>query len=318
MISKISLAYYDLAILLDAGMPLIRSLETVKDGVRGKLGIAFSGLVAGVSHARTLPETMAQYPAVFEPLDIAIVQAADTSGNLPASFKMLSNWYQFTNRLTNKIFSGMLLPIVVINIAAFVSPLPAFLLGSIGTTGYIKEVIATLAILYVPVSIILGIICLTPKTGPLRLQLDRLVLLVPLLRKAVRQLAISRYCRGFAMLFKAGVPITNCTEKAADLTGNAVIGGFFKPGALAARSGRPASQGFSNQLPREFLQLWRVGEESGELDKVVEKLGDAATDRAEFLFQQLATWLPRLAYFLVCIIIAFKIIQLAGAIGHAG
>ena len=55
MISKISLAYYDLAILLDAGMPLIRSLETVKDGVRGKLGIAFSGLVAGVSHARTLP-----------------------------------------------------------------------------------------------------------------------------------------------------------------------------------------------------------------------------------------------------------------------
>ncbi|MFC1677170.1 type II secretion system F family protein [Planctomycetota bacterium] len=307
MISKISLVYYDLAILLDAGMPLIRSLETVEAGVRGKLGKAFSGLVAGVSQAKTLPETMAQYPAVFKPLDVAIVQAADTSGNLPASFKMLSNWYQLTNRLANKIFSGMLLPIVVINIAAFVSPLPAFILGRIGTTGYLIDVIRTLAILYVPLSVILGIIFLTPKTGPLRLLLDRLVLWVPLLRKAIRELAIGRYCRGFGMLYKAGVPITICTEKAADLTGNAVIGSFFKGGAVAAKAGSPASEGFSNQLDSKFLQLWRVGEESGELDKVIEKLGDAATDRAEFLFQQLATWLPRLAYFLVCIIIIMKI-----------
>ncbi len=312
MTSKISLAYYDLAILLDAGMPLLRSLETIQDGVRGKLGSAFSGLVTGISQAKTLPETMTEYPDVFKPLDVAIVQAADTSGNLSASFKMLSNWYQLTNRMANKIFSGMLLPVLVINIAAFVSRLPAFLLGRIGATDYIMEVIGTLAILYVPVSIILGIVYLTPKTGQLRLQLDRLVLWIPLLRKAIRQLAIGRYCCGFAMLFKAGVPITSCTEKAADLTGNAVIGSLFKPGALAARSGRPASEGFSDKLPREFLQLWRVGEESGELDKTVERLGDAATDRAEFLLQQLVTWVPRLAYFLVCIIIVMKIFRAAG------
>ena len=95
------------------------------------------------------------------------------------------------------------------------------------------------------------------------------------------------------MLYKAGVPITECAVKAPELTGNLVISGLFKGCAASAAAGNITCDGFSRRLPLEYLDLWQTGEQIGELDKMVDKIAEIAADRAEHLFTEFARWLPR-------------------------
>ncbi len=312
-----TLAYHNLSFMLGAGMPIVKSLNTIASGQKAALKDVFSDLADSVSKGNPLAESMARHPDVFTPIDVMMIEAADTSGNLPGSFKMLSDWHEFCNHFKSIVLSGLMLPILLIAIVAFVGPLPAFFLGSSGFAGYISEVIAIFALFYLPAGIIFAVFYHSRNNDSLRRSLDTLVLKIPLLGKALRQLAISRYCRAFSMLFKAGVPITQCAQKATGATGNTVISDLFKGGAESARSGNMVSDGFSRQLPTEFLELWQVAEQTGELDRIIQKLADTSGDSAEFLFTQIAQWLPRLVYGMVCIVIIIKIFENAGMV-YAG
>jgi type II secretory pathway component PulF len=116
------------------------------------------------------------------------------------------------------------------------------------------------------------------------------------------------------MLYKAGVPITQCAETSPSLTGNIVIAELFQGGADSAQTGEPVSNGFSDRLPIELLDLWHIGEESGELDSVTKRLADMYADKAELLLTEFSKWLPKLAYFIVCIIMVIQIFKGYGMI----
>ncbi len=116
------------------------------------------------------------------------------------------------------------------------------------------------------------------------------------------------------MLYKAGVPITECAVKAPELTGNLIIAGLFKGGAASTKAGNMTCDGFSRRLPLDYLNLWQTGEEIGELDRMVDKIAEIAGDRAELLFTEFAKWLPRLVYALVCIVMIIRILTMAAGI----
>ena len=147
--------------------------------------------------------------------------------------------------------------------------------------------------------------------------LDNVVVRIPVLGQAVREVSIFRYCRAFNMLYKAGVPITQCTAQAYSVTGNAVIAAWFTNAAKSSRDGNPAYLGLSTRLPIEYRNLWEIGEESGELDKTIDKMAEMAWDKAEFYFTEFARWLPRLVYAIVCIVILIQILGLLGTMSTA-
>ena len=116
------------------------------------------------------------------------------------------------------------------------------------------------------------------------------------------------------MLYKAGVPIRDCATQAPEVTGNLVISEMFKGGAASVVAGNMTSDGFSRSLPLEYLNLWQTGEQTGELDKMIDKIAEIAGDKAEYLFTEFARWLPKLAYALVCLVIILLIFKNAGLI----
>jgi len=311
---KLALAYHNLYVMLDAGMPILRSLETLVSSLDGKLQDAFAAVTKEVTSGRPIADAMAEQPRVFAPMDISLIQAADLSGNMANSLKMLSQWYEFSNRLKNIILSGMVLPFVLINITAVIAPLPLLFLHAINIPGYFVIMIGILALLYIPSAVIIAVLRLTPKTGSLRRLIDAFVLRIPVLGKGIRCLAVSRYCRAFYMLYKAGIPITQCAKTAPSMTGNIVIAELFQAGADSAQAGKPISNGFSDQLPTELLDLWQIGEESGELDSVNKRLADMYADKAEHLLTEFSKWLPKLAYFFVCAIMVIQIFKGYGMI----
>jgi type II secretory pathway component PulF len=315
MTRNLALAYHNLSIMLEAGIPVFRAFTTTAQTSKGRLRHAFSAVAQKISKGESLVEAMLKYPKVFAPLDITLIEAADLSGKLPESLMLLSRWYDFRRHLRGVITSGLMLPFVLINVTAFIGPLPALLLGKIGLIHYIIEAIGTLALFYLPFTIILAILRLTPSAGLSRRLLDAFTLRIPLLGRAVRQLALTRFCRVFNMLYKVGVPITQSAQKATGLTGNWTMTKLLKGGAESAQAGNMVCDGFSNKLPIEFLSLWRIGEETGELDNTVNRLADTTGQTAERLLFEFSQWLPRVIYWLVSIVIIIQIFRGAAAIG---
>ena len=85
-------------------------------------------------------------------------------------------------------------------------------------------------------------------------------------------------------------------------------------GAESALSGRPISEGFSAKLPKEFLEAWRIAEETGALDDVSQRLAENYAERAEHSITEFCRWLPRLVYFAVSLYIIYLILIAYGAI----
>jgi type II secretory pathway component PulF len=311
---KLATIYHNLAVMFDAGLPILRTLDTIGSGLQGHLRKIFSDISNSVSRGNSLADSMAEYPKVFAGLDVMLVKTAEMSGELPNCFKMLSNWYEFRNRIKGILISGLILPILIFHIMVFIVPLPSMVLGRLSMAGYMRQVAIILCAFYLLIGITLAIYHSMPNTGQLRRILDAVILRIPLLGRALRELSISRYCKAFNMLYKAGVPIRECAAQALKATGNLIISELFEGGAASVAAGNMTSEGFSRSLPLEYLNLWQTGEQSGELDKMIDKIAEIAGDKAEHLLTEFARWLPKLAYALVCLVLIILIFKTAGLI----
>jgi len=300
--------------MLEAGVPMVRSINTISSGLDTSLKRAFIDIAEGVGRGDTLAETMVKKPNVFDPLDVMVIKAAETSGNLPESLALLAKWHEFRQRIFKKILSGSMLPILLIHATALLAPLPTFFLGDWVVNDYISSVLAILLMFYIPAMVIFVIVHFTPKRGHLRALLDRVVLKIPVLGKATYRLSLSRYCWVFHMLCKAAVPATNAAQVSAEAMGNTAVAKLLAGGAASAKAGNVISEGFSAKLPGEFLDIWRVGEETGKLDDMTRKLAENNGETADFLFTEFATWLPRVIYFVVACVMVFFIIRNLGVL----
>ena len=314
MSSGLAIAYNNLSTMLDAGVPVQRSLNTLIPGLKPRLQKVFLALADGVAQGNPLSETMILYPKVFDPVDIMLVEVGEKSGDLPALIGLLSRWHEMSARMLKRMISGLLLPILVITIAAFVFPLPAFVLGELSLKSYLLKVMGTLLLFWVPAGIIVLIVRTTPRTGPARRVLDNVVLRIPVLGSAVHKLAIGRFCWAFHMLCKAGVPYSESVDMSISVTGNQIVADLFRPAAESVKAGELMSEGFSKKLPFDLVEMWKTGEETGRLDDISKRLADNYSEQAEFWFAQFTRWFPRFVYLLICIMLIFMILKLAGGI----
>lgn len=310
MPSALAMAYHNLSAMLDAGVPVLRSLKTVSPGLKHRTQKAFRGLAEGVSKGDTLAETMRLHPKVFSPVDVMLIEVAEKSGNLPDMIGLLSQWHEMVNRMLKKIQSGLALPALVLFLAAFLIPVPDLALGGWNVDNYLLSVLTILLRFGIPAAIIILIIRYAPKTGPLRRLLDRIVLRIPIFfGRAMRNLALSRFCWAFHMLSKAGVPVTESVNMAVSVTGNTVVGDLFRPAAESVNAGNSICEGLSSSLPLELMEMWKVGEETGQLDEVSKRLAKKYAEAAEFWFDQFARWFPVCAYVVIAIFMIIKVFE---------
>jgi len=309
---KLGIAYDNLSTMLEAGLPVLRSLDTLSQGLRVPYKQAFLNVRQRISKGSSFAGAMGEDKKVFGPLDIMIIDSAETGGTLGESFSLLSHWHEFSDKMGKLLLSGLILPAFVITIAAFIVPIGPMVISGLdnwNTNLYLHRVLTILSMFYVPAITIFCIIRFTPKTGPLRRFLDIVTLRIPGLGSAIYRLSISRYCRVFQMLSSAGVPITECVDKAGVSCGNAVVAALFEPMTDAVKAGKPSSEGLGTSLPPEFRGIWEVGEETGSLDNAVGKLADNYAYAAEFRFRIFARWFPIFVYVCVAIVLIYFVFQ---------
>lgn len=292
--------------MLNAGVPIIRAIQNVHK--EGRFGRVFEQIEPLIASGTSLKDIVERYPHHFQPLDRTLIAVGEQTGQTAEMFEMLAQWYSFRQRISRTMRIGMLLPLFYIHVASILIPVVPFALGGWNVFAYFKTMFLILAIFYVPALVVLGIIYFTPKHGPLRYTLDSIILHIPVIGKGVRDLALSRYSKTFAITYKAGVPILEAARMATDAAGNAVMRKRLSGAYDMARAGEEMSKGFRG-LPSDFINIWQVGEESGELDESAARLGDMRAESAERIFSIVSKMLPFGIYLIVLFVIAYFIIK---------
>lgn len=303
--------YRNLSMLLAAGIPLDRALQSASRSTVFPLRRAFAGIREGVARGQGLAEAMADQGRTFGRLDVAVVAVGEVSGGLEEAFRELADYYAMRAKVRSRLRVGLLLPAIVWHAGAVLAGFPRWILGVTTGSEYFHTVLAFWALFWAPVAAVWLVLRVTPPDGFPRRALDGLALGIPVLGRAVSRAAVARFFSAFHLLYGGGVPIAKAVRQSADACGNAVYARRFSGAADSADAGQPAWQGLSRNLPAGVRDAWEVGEESGELAQVSGRLARSMAAEADHWLDQFITWLPRVIYLGVMIFLVWQILTLA-------
>lgn len=288
-----------LAALVDAGVPIVRSIDLM--ATQQKLPMfrrALSGVSVDVSQGTNLGTAMRRWPRVFDRLSIAMVEAGEAGGVLDETLRRLAKLLEDNAKLQNQIKGAMSYPVIVFTIAIlvflgmtiFLIPTFAEIFQSLGAElpWFTQMMVDLSSLLRSPFSIILVSILIAAAfifriyygTPGGRRVVDAVILKLPLFGDLVRKSSTAQFCRTFSALTKAGVPILMSLEIVKDTTSNSIISDAIGSSRDDVLQGIPLSTALTSKkvFPSLALSMLTIGEETGEMDAMLSKVGDFYED----------------------------------------
>ena len=283
-----------LSTLIGAGLPLATSLRTVAEQTQSKaMKTIAEEILASVESGKTLHESFAKYPEVFNGIYLALIKAGETSGTLDLALKRLADQEEKDAAMMSKIKGAMVYPaiifVVIIAVLAFMMimvvpqvqglyedmnkelpPLTEFLVGVSTFFGNFWWLILIVT------GVIIGLVIYAVKKTPEgRKVMDSFKLHVPLFGGLFRKLYVSRFARTAEMMLATGVPMLDSIKIAIESTSNVVVEEEYSKALEIIKGGKPLSESIRDRAYMLPLvpQMASIGEESGQID---EMLGKAA------------------------------------------
>jgi len=301
-----------LAALVDAGVPIVRSLDLM--ATQQKLPMFKRALVKvslDVNEGVALGTAIRKWPKVFDQLSIAMVEAGEAGGVLDESLKRLAKLLEDNAKLQNQIKGALGYPVAVLVIAILVflgmtifliptfagifedlgAELPAFTQLLVDLSKLLRSVVA----LYMVGALLICAWMFSRyyQTHKGRRQVDRLMLKVPLFGELIMMTATAQFCRIFSSLTRAGVPILMSLEISSQTAGNSIISDAILESRALVQEGVLLSTALIRQkvLPDMALNMLSIGEETGEMDKMLSKVADFYEDEVSAMVKALTSML---------------------------
>ncbi|HEY9847378.1 MAG TPA: type II secretion system F family protein, partial [Candidatus Caenarcaniphilales bacterium] len=278
------------ATLVNAGVAMVRGLAVMVDQCSNpKLKKALQEINADVQQGSNLSDAMRMHPDAFDSLYVSMVQAGEAGGVLDEVLNRLSKLLEDQARLNNQLKSALAYPVTVSLIAVaiffgmviFIIPvfsgifeqlggeLPAFTQALVN----LSELLRSKAALIIPFVIAAFAFAFRrySKTRVGRETIDRGMLKLPLFGDLIQKTAVARFCRTFGSLSRSGVPVLSALEIVRDTAGNQVIANALDEARREIQAGGMISLALQKEqvFPVLAIQMISVGEETGELDKML-------------------------------------------------
>ncbi|MGH9284366.1 MAG: type II secretion system F family protein [Acidimicrobiales bacterium] len=282
------------ATMINSGLSLLRSLYILADQTENKmLARVLVEVRQDVEKGASLSQALNKHPKVFSRLYVSMVRAGEIGGVLDSVLMRLSATLEKQVELRNKVRSAMTYPVAVLSLCLlivtamllFIVPIFEGLYTDLGGTlplpTRILLVISKLMKLIVPFSIVGAVVGTFLfrrwiRTDKGRYAWDSAKLRPPIFGKLVQKTAIARFSRTLAALLRSGVPILESLEIVAETVSNAVMARAIKDVQMAVKGGdsiaRPLHQ--HKIFPPMVVQMIAVGEETGAVDDMLDKIAD--------------------------------------------
>jgi type IV pilus assembly protein PilC len=284
------------ATMINAGLPLVQCLDilskqTEKEDFRAVIAQTMRDVEAGTTLAEALAKK--ENNKVFDELFVNMVEAGEAGGILDDILQRLATFIEKAEALKRKIQGAMVYPAVVMTVACLAT---AFMLIFIIPT-FARMFTAFGGDLPLPTKIVMGLssflrsywwVMLGGIVGSIvmirryytteqgHMQIDRLLLKVPVLGDVIRKGAVARFTRTLGTLISSGVPILTGLEITARTAGNRVVQEAIMAARASIREGETISAPLkqSNVFPPMVVQMISVGEETGALDDMLTRIAD--------------------------------------------
>lgn len=311
------------ASMFNAGIAMARCLSVLSEQCsNAKLKNALVSIRADVEEGSELSTAMRKFPDIFDKLFVSMVSAGETGGVLDEVLERLAVMMEKNHKTQAEIKSAMSYPKTVFFIAitiffgmtTFLLPTFAKVFQDIGAElPMFTQIMLNISAFCrtwppIPQAIVIGTLFgsyLTfqaiYKTPPGRLYFDRLFLKLPIFGNLIQISAVARFCTIFGSLTRSGVPIMNSLEIVGDVAGNAAIALSIANARSAIQQGGLISIALQegNVFPALAIQMIAIGEESGELDKMLMKVGAFYETEVEEAVKGLTSMLEPLMIVLV-------------------
>lgn len=283
-----------MATLINAGLPLVQSLNTIEEQTSNKALKGIIGQIVGdVNGGSSLAKAFSKYPKVFNQVFIALVQAGEASGTLDKSLERLADQQEHDADMLGKIKGAMTYPlivlVVIIGVIIFMlitvipqveklytdmkQELPFLTMVMVQSANFIIRFWWLIMLV-----MILGIFLFVRwiKTDPGRKAIDTFKLNVPLFSNMFRKVYMARFSRTGQTLLQSGVPMLEMLTISSDAVNNVVVQAEIERARGKVKNGKSLSGSLTGeQYILDFVpQMIKIGEQSGNIDTMVGKVAD--------------------------------------------
>ncbi len=282
------------ATMINSGLTLIRALHILNEQTENKvLAEICKDVRMDVEKGASLSQALSRHPKAFNRLFVAMVRAGETGGVLDRVLEQLADIIEKQVELKRKIKSAMTYPVAVLFLvllivtAMLIFVVPTFetlyadLGGQLPLPTRMLLAVSAFMVKWAPIIIVAEVLAvigfrkwITSERG--RAAWDAFKLKVPIFGKLVHKTVLTRFSRTFAVLLRSGVPILEALEITSETVNNTVAASAIKDTQAAVKRGESvASQLHEHAIfPPMVVQMLAVGEETGQVDTMLEKVAD--------------------------------------------
>jgi type IV pilus assembly protein PilC len=330
--AHLSIFTRQLATLVEAGMPLLRSLRILQEQEENySLKRVIGGVSASIEEGASLTEALREHPKVFNDLYLNMVRAGEIGGALEITLKRLAEFMEKGQKIRGKVKAAMFYPCAVMMVATGIvtlllvfvlprfktvfsdllngQPLPAFTRFVFGVSDGIAHRAPVVAA---------GLVCavvfvmLALRTVWGRCVFDRFKISMPLLGPLFRKLAISRFSRTLGTLMANGVPILQSLTIVKDTAGNMLVGRLIADVHENVKQGEPIAPTLkgSSLFPAMVAGMVDVGEQTGALPDMLMKVADVYDEEVDNATGALTSLLEPIMIVLLAVVVGSIVIAM--------
>lgn len=321
--------------ITEAGVPMKEALQMLAEQTENKwLKRAIAEVLTNVEKGNTLADSMMAFPDIFPGMLVNMVRAGEASGSLELSFSRMATHFEKEAKLRATIMKATIYPIILICAAIgvvavmllFVIPIfvdmfadldvqmPALTLAVMGTSSWMSSHWYVILIIAVVAATAYRLIYQTDQG---RLAIDNVKMKMPLFGKLTVKTACAQFARTMSTLLSAGLSTTSCLDIVAGIMKNVHYANAFLKAKEEVMKGIPLSEPLQTVgiFPPMVYHMTGIGEETGNLEEMLEKLADYYDEEVEMTTQSILAAMEPLIIVFMALIVGTLVIAVILPIG---
>ncbi len=279
--------------LLRAGVPILEAIADVRDSTESpRLRDIMAGVYESLKGGSSLSQSLGKYPRVFNDVFIGLVRAGEKTGSFSESFTHLAEHLKWNSEIQRKVRKAMTYPIaLVVLMSIVIAVLMIFVVPKIIdfiTSQGFEIPIHTRALIWVsaafvdywylifgvPILSLMGFIAMYRFSVPFAYWVDGITLRLPIFGNVTRKINVARFTHFFSVMFNSGIDILESLNTAKSVVSNLVIKDSVDVVVKAVTEGSSltAALRLSNQFPNLVIRMFKVGEDSGNMQDALENI----------------------------------------------
>ncbi|MBF0122130.1 MAG: type II secretion system F family protein [Candidatus Omnitrophica bacterium] len=329
-VEEVILFTRQMATMIDAGIPILQTMEALQEqAANPSFKKVLGAIKEDIRLGSGLSAAFAKHPRVFDNLFVNMLRVGETGGVLTMILERLAGYTEKSAKLKRKVTMAMVYPAVIVSMAFIVTTIllvkvvPTFktIYGSFG-----RELPPMTAILLnfsdacqqnflffiAGMGALVGLFVLAKRNEKGAYEIDRWKLAVPIFGDLICKVSVSRFCRTLSVLVQSGVPILESLDIVRRTIGNLVLESIIKDVIESVRGGESIAEPLSRSriFPTMVTRMIAVGEQSGQLDKMLSKVGEFYDDQVDSAVEGLTSMIEPLIIGFLGIVVGFIVMAL--------